>query len=194
MPYKLDIAVIWHMHQPYYKDLASGEYLLPWVRLHAIKDYYDMPLLLDDFKGIRQTFNLVPSLLIQLEDYATGEGTDLFLEVSRKPAADLTETEKGFILSNFFHANRENMIRPIPRYWKLLHKRGLDFNSGSAGDLSGDVIFFRTGKTSSVIRNDDDTSSGGNFIYTFTWSGANATIVETADDTSDITGTVYWYR
>ncbi|MFQ5329703.1 MAG: hypothetical protein ACE5D4_06930, partial [Thermodesulfobacteriota bacterium] len=135
MPYKLDIAVIWHMHQPYYKDLASGEYLLPWVRLHAIKDYYDMPLLLDNFEGIRQTFNLVPSLLIQLEDYASGKGTDLFLEVSRKPADDLTEEEKGFILSNFFHANRENMIKPLPRYWKLLHKRGLDFNGGSVGDV-----------------------------------------------------------
>jgi len=136
MSYKLDIAVIWHMHQPYYKDLASGEYLLPWVRLHAIKDYYDMPLLLDDFKGIRQTFNLVPSLLMQLDDYARGEGRDLFLEVSKKPASDLTETDKGFILSNFFHANRENMITPLPRYWKLLHKRGVDFNSGSAGDVA----------------------------------------------------------
>ncbi|NOS36113.1 MAG: hypothetical protein GQ522_05720 [Deltaproteobacteria bacterium] len=134
MPNKLDIAVIWHMHQPYYKDLASGEYLLPWVRLHAIKDYYDMPLLLDNFSGIRQTFNLVPSLLIQLEDYAKGAGRDLFLEVSRKPASDLTEAERGFILSNFFHANRENMIKPLPRYWKLLHKRGFNFNNGSTID------------------------------------------------------------
>ncbi|MFQ5586816.1 MAG: glycoside hydrolase family 57 protein, partial [Thermodesulfobacteriota bacterium] len=128
MSYKLHIAVIWHMHQPYYKDLASGEYLLPWVRLHAIKDYYDMPLLLDEFPGIRQTFNLVPSLLAQIEDYGKGEGRDVFMGVSQKPASDLTETDKEFILSNFFLAHWENMVKPLPRYWELLHKRGLAFN------------------------------------------------------------------
>lgn len=125
MNYPLRVAVIWHMHQPYYKDLASGRYLLPWVRLHATKDYYDMAAILDRFPGIRQTFNLVPSLLTQIDDYAAGNGRDSFLELSVKRADDLSEADREFILCNFFLANWENMVKPFSRYWELLHKRGL---------------------------------------------------------------------
>ena len=57
------------MHQPYYKDPFTGVYRLPWVRLHGTKDYLDMAEILDDFPDIKQTFNLVPSLLLQLNDY-----------------------------------------------------------------------------------------------------------------------------
>ena len=124
----LNVAFIWHMHQPYYKDLLSGNYLLPWVRLHATKDYYDMAAILYKFPTINQTFNVVPSLLMQIDDYAKGEGRDIFLELSKKPAHDLLNSEKEFILLNFFFANWENMIKPFPRYWDLLHKRGLHCN------------------------------------------------------------------
>ena len=65
----LRVVVLWHQHQPYYKDLVSGEYRLPWVRLHALKDYYGMVKLLDEFPNVRQTFNLVPSLITQIQDY-----------------------------------------------------------------------------------------------------------------------------
>ena len=54
------LALLWHMHQPYYEDLATGEHILPWVRLHAIKDYWGMVAMLEEFPGIRVTFNLVP--------------------------------------------------------------------------------------------------------------------------------------
>ncbi len=63
------LAIIWHMHQPYYKDLVTGEYVLPWVRLHGIKDYYDMVAVLDKAPNMKVTFNLVPSLIEQIEDY-----------------------------------------------------------------------------------------------------------------------------
>src|SRR5258708_34933031 len=81
---------LWHMHQPYYKDLVSGEYRLPWVRLHALKDYRGMVKLLDEFPDIHQTFNLVPALIAQIQDYADGNARDPFWEVAAKPAADLT--------------------------------------------------------------------------------------------------------
>ena len=100
----LNVAFIWHMHQPYYKDLLSGNYLLPWVRLHATKDYYDMAAILDRFPTINQTFNVVPSLLIQIDDYAKGEARDIFLELSKKAAHDLNDSEKEFVLLNFFFA------------------------------------------------------------------------------------------
>ena len=39
---KLDLVLLWHMHQPDFRDHATGEYAQPWVYLHAIKDYSDM--------------------------------------------------------------------------------------------------------------------------------------------------------
>ncbi len=112
------------MHQPYYRDPVSGYYRLPWVRLHGTKDYLDMVEILKDFPSLRQTFNLVPSLLEQLTDYSDGNAKDLYLEISRKKANELSEEDKIFILENFFLAHWENMIRPFPRYYELLVKRG----------------------------------------------------------------------
>ena len=112
------------MHQPYYKDPFSGIYRLPWVRLHGTKDYLDMLEILRDFPQIRQNFNLVPSLLEQLVDYSENKARDIYLETSRKRASELEEGEKVFILENFFLANWDNMIKPFPRYYELLVKRG----------------------------------------------------------------------
>jgi len=111
---------------------------LPWVLLHATKDYIDMVSLLEDFPQIHQTFNVVPSLMEQLRDYSTPDVADLYRNISKKPAADLSPDDKAFMLTNFFSASRENMIRPLAGYGKLLHKLGL--NSGD--DTSGAVRFF----------------------------------------------------
>ena len=116
---KIHLCFLWHMHQPFYKNLDSGEYRLPWVRLHALKDYFGMVKILDDFPAIHQTFNLVPSLLLQLEDYAAGMASDPFLEAALKPAEELTQPECEFILSYFFQANHERVIRRFPRYSEL---------------------------------------------------------------------------
>src|SRR3954454_16837207 len=118
------VAILWHMHQPYYEDLVTREHILPWVRLHALKDYYGMVALLREFPGVRMTFNLVPSLLVQLEAFAAGRAHDRYLELSLKPADALDETDIDFILDNFFHAQRRHMIEPYPRYAELLAQRG----------------------------------------------------------------------
>src|SRR5215212_8525066 len=104
------VAILWHMHQPYYEDRATREHILPWVRLHALKDYYGMVALLREFPDVRMTFNLVPSLLVQLEAFAAGRARDRYLELSLTPAADLTPSDVGFMLENFFHAQRQHMI------------------------------------------------------------------------------------
>jgi len=96
---------------------------MPWVRLHGVKDYYGMAALVEEFPEIKATFNLVPSLLSQLLDYVGNEGEDLGLRLARKPAGDLLQEEKEFILRNFFMANTEWMIRPNARYADLLTKR-----------------------------------------------------------------------
>jgi alpha-amylase/alpha-mannosidase (GH57 family) len=62
------VCFLWHMHHPYYTDPVSGTASMPWVRLHASKAYFDMPLLLERFPRLRATFNLTPSLVLQLTD------------------------------------------------------------------------------------------------------------------------------
>jgi alpha-amylase/alpha-mannosidase (GH57 family) len=118
------VAILWHMHQPFYEDLVTREHILPWVRLHALKDYYGMVALLREFPGVRMTFNLVPSLLVQLEAFAQDRARDRHLEVGLKPAAALDERDIDFALDNFFHAQRQRMIDIYPRYAELLAKRG----------------------------------------------------------------------
>ena len=69
-PSKLDLVLLWHMHQPDFRDQDSGEFRQPWVYLHALKDYTDMAAHLEAHPGVRAVVNLVPVLLDQLEDYA----------------------------------------------------------------------------------------------------------------------------
>jgi alpha-amylase/alpha-mannosidase (GH57 family) len=118
----LRLILLWHQHQPFYKDLVTGEYRLPWVRLHALKDYYGMVKLLDEFPNVHQNFNLVPSLITQIQDYVAGTAQDPFLKVAAKPAKDLTQKERQFALQYLFQANPTNLIGRYPRYAELREK------------------------------------------------------------------------
>jgi alpha-amylase/alpha-mannosidase (GH57 family) len=115
----LRVILLWHQHQPFYKDLVTGEYRLPWTRLHALKDYYGMVKLLDEFPNIHQNFNLVPSLMVQIQDYVDGTAHDPFLAVAAKPARDLSLQERRFALQYLFQANPQNVIGRYPRYQEL---------------------------------------------------------------------------
>jgi len=115
----LRVILLWHQHQPFYKDLVSGEYRLPWVRLHALKDYYGMVKLLDEFPNVHQNFNLVPSLMVQMQDYVEGTAQDPFLRVAAKPSKDLSQDERRFALQYLFQANPQNVIGRYPRYREL---------------------------------------------------------------------------
>ncbi|MEW6409533.1 MAG: glycoside hydrolase family 57 protein, partial [Nitrospirota bacterium] len=132
----LYINFIWHMHQPYYKDPETGDYVLPWVRLHGIKDYYDMVAILRDFPEIKATFNIVPSLLSQIKDYVENGATDRCLIHTLVPADSLDLENKVFILNNFFLANWDNMIKIYSRYNELLSKRGYNVVKGEIERIS----------------------------------------------------------
>ena len=123
---KVRLAFLWHMHQPLYREPDSGEFLLPWVRLHATRAYYDMAWMLERHPGIRCTVNFTPVLMEQLEIYARGEARDRFLDVSKKRAQDLLPEERQAILRSFFMVDWETAVKPLPRYWELLQKRGRD--------------------------------------------------------------------
>ena len=117
------VALLWHMHQPLYQDLLTGEHILPWVRMHALKDYWGMVALLREFPEMRLTFNLVPSMLVQLEAFARNEARDRHLHIGLKPADALTEEEKAFAIAHFFHAHGPRMIGPYARYAELAGMR-----------------------------------------------------------------------
>ena len=119
----LYLAFIFHMHQPYYKNLLTKETDVPWVRLHGIKDYLDMVKILQNYPLIHKTFNLVPSLVEQVEDYAKQEVKDKFLQLTLKPADKLDQQDKEFILSRFFSINPEKCIAVHPRYYELYLKK-----------------------------------------------------------------------
>ncbi len=120
----LYITFLWHMHQPYYRDPVRGDYVLPWTYLHGVKDYFDMAAVVDETPGAKAVFNLVPSLLEQLADYAAGTAVDPFLVRGAMAPADMGEDDRLFVLENFFSANRQRMIEPYPRYLELLYLAG----------------------------------------------------------------------
>ncbi|HET8624263.1 MAG TPA: glycoside hydrolase family 57 protein [Gemmatimonadales bacterium] len=124
---KLYLALLWHQHQPLYRNLsasnAKGSYLKPWVRLHAIRDYYAMAAILQDYPQVHVTINLTPALLWQLEDYLTGGATDRALELTLKPAESLTQSERQELLGSFFEADWHNQIFPHPGYARLFTRR-----------------------------------------------------------------------
>jgi len=144
MTHPLYIAFIWHQHQPIYKSSQkAGEYRLPWVRLHGTKDYLDLILQLERYPKLHQTVNLVPSLILQIEDYAAGTAVDYYQKLALTAVEKLQREEKREIIDHFFDANQEHLITPHPRYAELYSQRqekGMDWclrnwNSWDYGDL-----------------------------------------------------------
>ncbi len=120
----VSLAIFWHQHQPYYPDRVGGDNPMPWVRLHGTKDYWGMAMHLKEVPEFRCTINLVPSLLAQIQAYTEEGASDQHLDVSRRSADSLSETDAKFLLEQFFMASYDNMIRPYPRYLELYQKRG----------------------------------------------------------------------
>lgn len=115
----VDLAFLWHFHQPCYLDLPTGKMLMPWVRLHGVKDYTGLAAILEEFPKIRCTTNFSPVLLDQIQAYIDG-GSDTMLDLSLVPASELTEDQKESILAKFFWAHPESVIGQYPRYRQLL--------------------------------------------------------------------------
>lgn len=115
------VAILWHMHQPYYRNPIGGEYRMPWTFLHASKDYRDM-LKLAEKAGAKVTFNLVPSLVDQLEDYSKTEVSDTFLRAVKVHPSELCLEAKATLLPKLLYSNLDRQIKRIPRYFELHEK------------------------------------------------------------------------
>jgi alpha-amylase/alpha-mannosidase (GH57 family) len=130
----LDLVLLWHMHQPDFREQTSGEYLKPWVYLHALKDYSDMAAHLESHPGVKTVVNLVPILVDQLEDYAAqfdgGQVDDghlasgrlrdpLLRMLARENLDGLDRRERELLLDQCFRANHVKMIEPYASYKRL---------------------------------------------------------------------------
>jgi len=120
----VDLVFLWHMHQPDYRDYATGDFVLPWTYLHAIKDYTDMAYHLECHPKVHAVVNFVPILLDQLEDYtnqfATGQLRDPLLRMlAHKNSSALTDNDRKLILDACFRSNHTKMIAPYPAYKRL---------------------------------------------------------------------------
>ena len=113
------------MHQPDYRDLKSNEYVLPWTYLHAIKDYSDMAYHIEQNPMARVTFNFVPILLEQLEDYTLQFKQNkirdpLLALLIEEDLNQLTEEQCHLIVQSCFKSHHEKMLSPFPQYQRLL--------------------------------------------------------------------------
>ena len=115
---------LWHLHQPEYRDPQSGQPLLPWVRLHATRAYTDMAAALERHPRVRAVVNWAPSLLLQLEAYVAGTSVDLDEQLARRPTGELSVQERAHVLRQSFSVDWDLWVKPVPRYWELLQKRG----------------------------------------------------------------------
>jgi len=127
------LMLLWHMHQPYYKDLVEDSYAMPWVRLHAWKDYYGMVAMLKGFPDVHMTFNLVPSLVAQIQDYANDQAREAFYDVAFKTAESLTPQDQATLLASAFQVNRENLLWRYPRFRELFDRFGSGGNVARGG-------------------------------------------------------------
>lgn len=140
MAHPLYVAFVWHQHQPLYKsrgtlsegvlkDLpvgdvpSEGAYRLPWVRLHGTKDYLDLAQILSHYPKLHQTFNLVPSLILQIEDYVANRAMDPYLAAALTPVEQLQPKDYEFIVDHFFDGNHHTLVDPHPRYRELYEQR-----------------------------------------------------------------------
>ncbi len=133
----LDLVLVWHLHQPDYRDHASGEFALPWVYLHAIKDYTDMAGHLERHPGMRAVINWVPVLLDQVEDYAgqfeSGRLRDPLLRLlARDTAQPLSAEERALLVLRWNRgllpvASAMAILVGINLLWAVLRRKGREY-------------------------------------------------------------------
>ena len=126
---KLKLVLCWHMHQPEYRDLQTGEFKLPWTYLHVIKDYVDMVAHLEAVPEAKAVVNFAPILLEQIEAYANqvqgylrnGHAiTDPLLAALVAPAIPEDPEDRLQLVKDCVRANRDRQINRYPAFQKLV--------------------------------------------------------------------------
>jgi alpha-amylase/alpha-mannosidase (GH57 family) len=125
----MKLVLCWHMHQPYYRDELHGDYRLPWVYLHAMKDYTDMAWHLERHPKMRLVVNFAPVLLEQLLDYAaqisaylntgTPVGDRMLGLLAGTVPIPTDPQERHLLIKDCMRCNADTMIKPWPAYKAL---------------------------------------------------------------------------
>jgi alpha-amylase/alpha-mannosidase (GH57 family) len=171
------------MHQPDYRNYETGEFMLPWVYLHAIKDYTDMVYHLESHPAMKAVVNFVPVLLDQIEDYAaqfaSGQLRDPLLRLLG--TSDLEQISMGDRLRIFdscFRSNHTTMMQPYPAYNRLhdMHERLRERGEAELAYLSGQylsdlLVWYHLAWTGESVRRSSEIvvrlmTKGSNFSYT----------------------------
>jgi alpha-amylase/alpha-mannosidase (GH57 family) len=138
---KLKFVLGWHMHQPHYREGENGPYHLPWVYLHALKDYTDMAAHFENEPAMRAVVNFAPTLLEQLDDYA--QQIDALINKQQPCADELINLVAGHsvipddidarrkIISDCQRCHAPQLIEPYPAFAGLISKLGEDSSNPS---------------------------------------------------------------
>jgi len=166
---RVELVLLWHMHQPDYRDHRTGEFVLPWVYLHATKDYSDMAHHLETHPGVKAVVNFVPVLLDQLEDYAQqfsdGGARDPLLRLLAAPDLDSVHgATRSLVLDTCFKSNHRTMLEPFPHYKRLhdIHRQMKALGEVSLTYLSGQylsdlLVWFHLAWTGESVRRKHET-------------------------------------
>src|SRR5690348_11248234 len=165
----LKLVFLWHMHQPDYRNYETGEFMLPWVYLHAIKDYTDMAYHLEAHPGVKAVVNFVPVLLDQIEDYSaqftSGKLRDPLLRLLGAPNLDnLPMGERLRILDSCFRSNHTTMMQPYQAYRRLheMHEQLRERGEAELAYLSGQyladlLVWYHLAWTGESVRRSNET-------------------------------------
>ena len=83
----VELVLMWHFHQPDYRSPRDHRSELPWVRLHASKDYLAMARHLERHPGVRAVCNFTPILLDQLDEATSNSADRLFALLAQSPSS-----------------------------------------------------------------------------------------------------------
>jgi alpha-amylase/alpha-mannosidase (GH57 family) len=168
-PARLDLVLLWHMHQPDYRNYRTGQFELPWVYLHAIKDYTDMAHHLEAHPGVKAVVNFAPVLLDQIEAYAEqfalGEVKDPLLKLLA--TSDLEHIDRAsclLVLESCFRGNHRTMLDPFPHYKRLyevyqaIRAKGESALCYLSGQFLGDLlVWYHLAWTGESVRRSHET-------------------------------------
>ncbi len=187
----LNFAILWHMHQPLYKNVLTGLYEMPWVRDHTDTEYLDHPEILMQYPTVNVTFNLVPSLIYQIDDYANHDAIDNHIQLARTDLATATPDQRRTISQEFirlapwYYTNATtnpwyDTYAAFPRLHDLVAKVGtnpLGLNDTELQDL--ETIYFLRQISIPYVEGDYASADKNQTILDLLHKGSNYTPTDT---------------
>ena len=132
------LCFLWHMHQPFYKDLSRASTSCPGRACTRSRTTTAWCSMLEEFP--KSAPDLQPGAV---HDGAGGgvrrrrRRATRSCELALKPAEDLTEDEREFLLQHSFHADPARMIYRYPRYGELFDALAARRTESGARNLFG---------------------------------------------------------